>query len=47
MLQVIGIVDVSYKCDDMSVGGMVFMIADKDLKRASPIMLKSKQKYRV
>ena len=41
-MQVIGVVDASYKSDEKSVGGMLIMIAD-----ASPIMWKSKQIERV
>ena len=46
-LQIIGIVDTSYKSDEKSVGGLLKIIADDKLKRASPIMWKSKQIERV
>ena len=37
-LQVIGIVDASYKSDEKSVGGMSIMLADDEMTKASPIM---------
>ncbi len=43
----IGIVDASYKSDEKSIGGMLVMIADENMTRASPIMWKSKQIERV
>ena len=46
-LQVIGIVDASYKSDEKSIGGMLIMIADDKMTKASPIMWKSKQIERV
>ena len=46
-LQLIGVVDASYKCDEKSVGGMILLIEDKILKIASPIMWKLKQIERV
>ena len=42
-LQVIGIVDASYKSDEKSIGGMVIVLANENMTRASPIMWKSKQ----
>ena len=42
-LQVIGVVDASYKSDEKSIGGMLIMIADDKMTAASPIMWKSKQ----
>ena len=42
-LQLIGIVDASYKSDEKSVGGMLLMIADEQMTKASPVMWKSKQ----
>ena len=42
-LQLIGIVDVSYKNDEKSVGGMMLMIADEKMTKASLVMWKSKQ----
>merc|ERR1712240_450715 len=42
-LQVIGVVDASYKRDEKSIGGMLVMIADERMTVASPIMWKSKQ----
>merc|ERR1711873_279605 len=46
-LQVIGVVDVSYKSDEKSIGGMLIMIADDKMTAASPIIWKSKQIERV
>ena len=46
-LQLIGIVDASFKTDDKSVGGMMLMIANEQMTRASPVMWKSKQIERV
>ena len=43
----IGIVDASYKSDEKSIGGMLIMIADDKMTKASPIMWKSKQIERV
>ena len=42
-LQLIGIVDASYKSDEKSVGGMILMIANEQMTKASPVMWKSKQ----
>ena len=41
-LQLIGIVDASYKNDEKSVGGMMLLIADEKMTKASPVMWKSK-----
>ena len=46
-LQLIGIVDASYKSDEKSVGGMLLMIADEHMTKASQVMWKSKQIDRV
>merc|ERR1712240_581533 len=46
-LQVIGVVDASYKSDEKSIGGKLIMIADDRKTVASPIMWKSKQLERV
>ena len=46
-LQVLGIVDTSYKSDEKSIGGMLMVIADDKMTKASPIMWKSKQIERV
>ena len=46
-LQIIGKVDASYKSDEKSVGGMLIMIADEKMGKASPIMWKFKQIDRV
>ena len=46
-LQLIGIVDASYKNDEKSVGGMMLLIADEKMTKASPVMWKSKQIERV
>ena len=42
-LQLVGIVDASYKTDEKSVAGMLMLLANEDLTRASPIFWKSKQ----
>ena len=46
-LQVIGIVDASYKSDEKSIGGMMIVLADDKMTRASPLMWKAKQIDRV
>ena len=46
-LQVIGVVDVSYKSDEKSIGGMLIMLVNEKMTVASPIMWKSKQIERV
>ena len=46
-LQLVGVVDASYKTDEKSVGGIILMITNKNLMKASPIMWKSKQIERV
>ena len=46
-LQLLGIIDASYKNDEKSVGGMLLMIADEKMTKASPVMWKSKQIDRV
>ena len=46
-LQLIGIVDDSYKNDKKFVGGMMLMIADEKMTKASPVMWKSKHIDRV
>ena len=43
----IGIVDASYKSDEKSIGGMLIMIVDDKMTKASPIMWNSKQIERV
>ena len=37
-LQIIGIVDASYKRDEKSIGGMMIVLADEKMTRASPLM---------
>ena len=37
-LQVIGIVDASYKSEEKSIGGMMIVLADEKMTRASPLM---------
>ena len=37
-LQLVGIVDASYKNDEKSVGGMMLLIADENMTKASPVM---------
>jgi len=44
---VIGIVDTSYNSDETSIGGMMIVLADEKMTRASPLMWKSKQIDRV
>ena len=46
-LQVIGIVDASYKSDEKSIGGMMIVLADGKMTKASPLMWKAKQIMRV
>ena len=46
-LQLVGIVDASYKSDEKSVGGIIIMMVNEDMTRASPIFWKSKQIERV
>ena len=46
-LQVIGMVDASYKSDEKSIGGIMIVLANENMTRASPIMWKSKQIERV
>ena len=46
-LQLIGIVDASYKSDEKSVGRMILMLANEQMTKASPVMWKSKQIERV
>ena len=46
-LQLVGIVDASYKTEGKSVGGIMIMLTNKEMTRASPIMWKSKQIERV
>ena len=46
-MQVIGIVDASYKPDDKSIGGMIIALTNEDMTKASPLMWKAKQIDRV
>ena len=46
-LQVVGIVDASFKPDEKAVGGMIIVLANKDMTKASPLMWKAKQIDRV
>ena len=46
-LQVIGIVDASYKSDEKIIGGMMIVLADEKMTKASPLMWKAKQIDRV
>ena len=46
-MQLIGIVDASYKSDEKSVGRLIIMLANEDMTKASPVMWKSKQIERV
>ncbi len=42
-----GIVDASYKSDEKSIGGMMIVLADEKITKASPLMWKAKQIDRV
>ena len=42
-LQILGIGDASYKCDDKSVGGNFVLLGDMKNKKCSPMFWKSKQ----
>ena len=46
-MQVVGIVDASYKPDDKSVGGMIIALTNEEMTKASPLMWKAKQIDRV
>ena len=46
-LQVIGIVVASNKSDEKSIGGMMIVLADDKMTKASPLMWKAKQIERV
>merc|ERR1712126_613739 len=46
-LQVVEIVDASYKCDEKSIGGMMIVLANENMTKASPLMWKAKQIDRV
>ena len=46
-LVIIGLGDASYKQDDKAVGGVILLLANSSLTRASPIYWKSKQIDRV
>merc|ERR1712115_120556 len=46
-LQIIGIVDASYKVDSKSLAGMIIALTNKDMTKASPLMWKTKQIVRV
>ena len=46
-LQLIGIVDASYKTDEKSVGGIILMLANEQMRKARLLMWKSKQIERV
>merc|ERR1712098_242603 len=39
-MQVIGMVDASYKSDEKSIGGMLIVVTNENMTRASPIMWK-------
>lgn len=41
-LQVVGIVDSSYKSDEKSMGGMMIVLANENMTKASPLMWKAK-----
>ena len=36
-LKIIGIGDVSFKTDEKAIGGIIFLLENKDLTKASPI----------
>merc|ERR1712115_637982 len=46
-LQVVGIVDASYKPDDKSIGGMMIVLTNENMTKASSLMWKAKQIDRV
>merc|ERR1712177_51891 len=46
-LQVVGIVDASYKSDEKSIGGMMIVLTNENMTKASPLMWKAKQIDRV
>merc|ERR1712002_1134368 len=46
-LQIVGIVDASYKNDERSIGGMMIVLANENMTKASPLMWKAKQIERV
>ena len=46
-MQVVGIVDASYKPDDKSIGGMIIVLTNENMTKASPLMWKAKQIDRV
>merc|ERR1712115_311225 len=46
-LQVVGIVDASYKPDNKSIGGMIIVLTNENMTIASPLMWKAKQIDRV
>merc|ERR1711989_109619 len=46
-LQMIGIVDASYKSDNPSIAGMIIALTNQDMTKTSPLMWKAKQIVRV
>merc|ERR1712114_109861 len=46
-LQVVGIVDALYKSDEKSIGGMMIVLTNEDMTKASPLMWKTNQIDRV
>merc|ERR1712002_697760 len=46
-LQIVGIVDASYKNDDKSIGGMMIVLMNEEMTKASPLMWKAKQIERI
>ena len=46
-LQIIGIVDASYKSDNSSIAGMIIALVNENMTKASPLMWKAKQISRV
>merc|ERR1712112_675979 len=46
-LQIVGIVDASFKNDDKSIGGMMIVLMNEEMTKASPIMWSAKQIERV
>merc|ERR1712177_138170 len=46
-LQVVGIVDASYKNEEKSIGGMMIVLTNENMTKASPLMWKAKQIDRV
>merc|ERR1712002_1265992 len=46
-LQIVGIVDASFKNEDKSIGGMMIVLMNEEMTKASPLMWKAKQIERI